>query len=247
VSSTGFRPAEIRARYPGDQYVAFHATRYAYLLDLVESLLDPNTKAILDIGPSWFSRLAQERFGVTVDTLGLDPDGASRTGHNYKFNLNDAQHPERWRKDIPTYRLVIMAEVIEHLYTAPRLVLGFVTTLLSPGGTLILQTPNAIALHKRLRMLVGRHPYEMIREDDRNPGHHREYTASEIRHAAETAGLRVTAYKAASYFDYRFTARGTSRLGALANLVYPRVPSSMRPAHTFLLTRPADGPARSRC
>src|SRR2546425_5162177 len=233
------RAAEIRARHPRDPYVAFHAMRYVYLLELLEKLLDRDTERILDIGPSWFPSLAQERFNIAVDTMGLDADGPHATGRNYLFNLNDAQDAGRWRHDIPAYSIVIMAEVIEHLHTAPALVLGFVASLLKPGGVLIVQTPNAVALHKRLRMLLGRNPYEMIREDESNPGHFREYTAHEIRSAAENAGLQVTAFDAASYFDYRFRGRKVSRIGALANLVYPHLPRTMRPAHTFLMTRQA--------
>ena len=59
------------------------------------------------------------------------------------------------------------------------------------GGVLVVQTPNAVSLPRRLAMLGGRNPYELIREDATNPGHFREYTAAELRRYAAVAGLAV--------------------------------------------------------
>src|SRR5205823_6516869 len=108
-----------------------------------------------------------------------------------QFDLNDAQSEDTWRRDIPRYDVVVMAEVIEHLYTAPELVLGFLKTLVADNGLVIIQTPNAAALSKRLKLLFGRNPYELIRVDTTNPGHFREYTSRELIRIAEGAGFEV--------------------------------------------------------
>ena len=63
--------------------------------------------------------------------------------------------------DLSGYELIIMAEVIEHLYTSPSLVPGLLQSLLRPGGLLIVQTPNALAIGRRFKMLLGRHPFEL--------------------------------------------------------------------------------------
>ena len=63
---------------------------------------------------------------------------------------------------------------------------------LAPGGHLILQTPNATALAKRIRMLFGRNPYDPIREESGNPGHFHEHTVDELVRAVDEAGLEVT-------------------------------------------------------
>ena len=97
--------------------------------------------------------------------------------YDTRFDLNDAQYRERWIRTPPIH-LAVMAEVLEHLYTAPTLVLGFAYSLMEPGGILIVETPNAASLKKRLRLLVGRHPYEMIRENAVNPGHFRPFHLS---------------------------------------------------------------------
>jgi 2-polyprenyl-3-methyl-5-hydroxy-6-metoxy-1,4-benzoquinol methylase len=94
------------------------------------------------------------------------------------FNLNDTPH-----SDIPaegTFDLICFNEVLEHLYTAPETVIPALVRLLRPGGTMVIQTPNAAALNKRLMLLIGRNPYERIRTDLTNPGHLRELTKAEL-------------------------------------------------------------------
>lgn len=198
-------------------YIATHAKRYGFLLDMVATIRNElgrylPTITILDIGPSFFTELMRVTFTEdTVVTLGFDspesrgghfPQGISFDQHRHlHFNLNDTQYPERWIK-IPPADLVVMAEVLEHLYTAPTLVLEFVYSLLSPGGFLILQTPNAASLKKRLRLLIGRHPYEMIRENVENPGHFREYTKSELLAIAHSCGFTVRSCEMSNYFSH---------------------------------------------
>ena len=99
------------------------------------------------------------------------------------------------------YDLVVMAEVIEHLPVSPSHVFAFLASLLRPGGYLLLQTPNACSLSKRLRMLCGRNPFELIREDMHNPGHFREYTVRELADYAGAAGFRVRRVHTANYFS----------------------------------------------
>jgi hypothetical protein len=54
---------------------------------------------------------------------------------------------------------IVFAEVIEHLFTAPELVLAYLHELLVPRGQLLLQTPNAASLRKRLKLALGRNPF----------------------------------------------------------------------------------------
>jgi 2-polyprenyl-3-methyl-5-hydroxy-6-metoxy-1,4-benzoquinol methylase len=91
--------------------------------------------------------------------------------------------------------------VLEHVYTAARPVLTFVASLLRPGGTLILQTPNAVSLGRRTSMLRGNNPYGMIREEKINPGHFCEFTVKELRQAAESANLTVAETTLTNFFE----------------------------------------------
>src|SRR5690606_8260379 len=112
----------------------------------------------------------------------------------YAFDLNDAQYPDKWI-DTPGMDMVVMGEVLEHLYTSPVHVFRFIASIMNPGGYLIVGTPNALAIQRRMELLVGRHPYEMIRETRDNPGHFREYTASELRELGDLAGLVTVEYE----------------------------------------------------
>lgn len=244
MSTGATTAAEIRGDDTG--YLAYHAPRYAYVMDvLARHGLGPGAK-LLDIGPSRLTGLLGERFGCRVDTLGFGDDGprGDRRGHlegrHFAFDLNRAQEQETWRRDLPVYDFVVCAEVLEHLYTAPQLVLAFLRTLLTDGGLLLLQTPNAASLPKRVKHLLGRNPFDMIRVDSRNPGHYREYTRRELLDLAPGLGFRVEMCSTGFYFDARFVhgvsgeGTGRSRVGALKNLVYPRLPPSLREGITLV-------------
>src|SRR5919197_1506019 len=198
-----FSASSIRGKDCG--YVAYHAPRYAFLLQLLAEYGVTASTTLLDIGPSRLTTLIHEGFGVRVDSMGFGPDHLADGARHFEFDLNFAQDETHWRKDLPRYECVVMAEVLEHLYTAPLLVLAFVKTLLVENGLLILQTPNAASLPKRLKLLLGRNPYEMLRIDRSNPGHFREYTISELRRLAEETGFCVERCMTRFYFDARFT------------------------------------------
>jgi SAM-dependent methyltransferase len=228
-------------------YEAFHAPRFAYLIGLIqrEGLIGPATR-VLDIGASRLTEMIRERFGGRVDTLGFTGDTKSARGDHYEFDLNRAQRETTWRRDLPTYDVIIMAEVLEHLYTAPELVLAFLTTLIKPGGTLVIQTPNAAAATRRLKLLLGRNPYERIRVDSTNPGHFREYTEAELRSIIDGAGFDVRAIDVRFYFDARYAHHGERPryqpvIGRLKNAAFALLPKSLRLGITVVARRRVPG------
>jgi hypothetical protein len=190
-------------------YIAYHRRRYALLLDVVgEALaLRPSPRPVLaDVAPLFQTTLlrALVPHGV-VHTVGFGaPPGGWGPGTpdavNVVFDLNDAYHRDRW-PDLPEpVDLVVMGEVIEHLYTAPEQVLACVAHWLAPGAAVVVQTPNAIALRKRLRLLAGRMPYDRIHHDRREARHFRELTLAELHEAAAAAGLRPERVVVGNYF-----------------------------------------------
>jgi 2-polyprenyl-3-methyl-5-hydroxy-6-metoxy-1,4-benzoquinol methylase len=124
--------------------------------------------------------------------------------------------------------VIVCAEVIEHLHVSPIPVLRFLGEALSPGGRLVVQTPNATALPKRLRMLLGRNPYDAIREEAGNPGHFHEYTVGELREAVEAAGLTVDRLLTANYFDHG------SRKNRAFRAFEPLLPGTLREGITVV-------------
>jgi 2-polyprenyl-3-methyl-5-hydroxy-6-metoxy-1,4-benzoquinol methylase len=241
---------ELRRRFPNDGYVAYHAQRYAELLEILHALPPRRTDRVLDIGRSNLTTLIAEVLDVPVDSLGFADDEVNSRGRHYQFDLNRAQHVDRWRTDLPVYELVVLAEVIEHLHTAPSLVLRFLRTLLADNGYLVVQTPNAATLSRRLKMLVGVNPYALISEDADDPQHFREYTRQELTNYAEEAGFGVQNVFMRSYFDQRFQAAGSpSRteqiVGAAQNATYRRLPPSLRTGMTFILRAGPNHPISS--
>lgn len=195
-------------------YLTIHAKRYAFLLKIISKIrrsIHDDKINIMDIGPSYLTEQIQNVFNNdTVYSLGYSHQ-ESRGGHFPKavrinedriihFDFNDVQYKDKW-VSVPTCKIVIMAEVMEHLYTAPNLMLHFIRTFLDTNGTLIIQTPNAVSLDKRISMLCGQNPYEMIRENNQSPGHFREYTKKELFSLAEMCNYTVIDFWYSNYFD----------------------------------------------
>jgi SAM-dependent methyltransferase len=227
----------------GEQlYIQTHSRRFAFLLNLVAELLG-RLKAgaeapakYLDIGPHMMTRLVDHFFErrVQINTLGWENPrlyDVARVSTHFEFDLNDAYDSHRWPEAVE-HDLVLMAEVIEHLYTAPEQVLAFLRRYVRPGGFLVIGTPNAVAIGHRLKMLLGRHPFERIRLDRTNPGHFREYTRQELVEVARGAGFTVDRVR---YNDYSPSSRWLW-LRPVVMLV-----PSFRPYMTLVLRRESAG------
>ena len=215
-------------RSPEEQvYLRTHRRRYALLLDLVGEL---GPKRILVVGPSFESELLRERLpGATVNTLGWqDHRFPLREGEQHvQLDLNAGDQPTLEPHDV-----IVCCEVIEHLHVPAAGVLRYLATGLAPEGRLIVQTPNATALPKRVRMLLGRNPYEPIRDEPANPGHFHEYTVPELRAAFEDAGLEVAQLVTANYFDHG------SRKNRAYRRVGPLLPPTLREGITIVARAP---------
>lgn len=183
-----------------DTYLECHARRYAHLLNTVAAITAARAPApltALDIGPGFQTTLLHAAFpALEIHTLGggFVPDFV-RSHH--EFDLNDFHHADR-RPSLAQYDLIIFCEVIEHLYTMPETVLARLRPHLRPGGALIVQTPNAVQWRHRVRMALGRNPYDRIIAS--RMGHYREYTAPELREIAAAAGFAVHALELRNYF-----------------------------------------------
>ena len=200
----------MQARVGG--YEAFHRVRFDYALAKAREVCPSRTAEVLDVGRSYLSlELLQAYDNVTTLGFPLEPHsftgvvdaaGAERVfkGHiAYDLNAAGSTPPAHTGEG---FDLVVFAEVLEHLHTAPELTLHVLKGLMRPGGHLILQTPNAVALHKRWALLAGRNPYERIRVNPLNPGHYREYTKAELIDYAEALGFDVVGHTYRDYFGW---------------------------------------------
>jgi Methyltransferase domain len=223
-------PLSLLARYtaPEEQiYLRTHAQRYERLLELVRPLAPTR---LLVVGPSYETVILRDAFpDATVNTLGWHDGRFPLREHesHVQFDLNDPNYPELEPHDV-----VVCSEVIEHLYVATVPVLRFLGSGLARGGHLVLQTPNATALAKRIRMLFGRNPYDPIREESGNPGHFHEHTVGELVAAVEAAGLDVTHVLTENYFDHG--SRKNRAYRALGRVM----PRSLREGVTVVALKP---------
>jgi len=218
------------------QFLAYHSRRYSLLLRKVNAVAArvqsagrPGPLRILDIGPGFQTELLRQVFATSViNSLGFrDTRFQPRLqDRHFEFDLNDAQFADKWPV-FEAHDVIVMAEVIEHLYTAPTLVLRCVASWLKSDGWLIVQTPNACSLHKRLRLLVGRNPYEPIRVTRNNPGHFHEYTRGELISMGGEAGLVPADVISTNYFD------NGSLSHKLYNAVSRFLPGSLRQGITI--------------
>lgn len=180
-------------------YFAYNRGRYVALagavartLELLDDVHASRPLRVLDIGPGYqtimFRRLWPD---LEIDTLGFPDDKfpPAPNEHRIVFDLNDASDQARWPELANTYDLITYCEVVEHLYTSPVHSFRFLAAGLAPQGLMLVTTPNGVALHRRLRLLLGRNPQELIREDLSNPGHYREYSRNELVELGRSAGL----------------------------------------------------------
>ncbi len=184
-------------------YLRFHARRYECLLQDIDGLLKnlKDNVRFLDIGVSTQTGILRKKLpGSIVNSMGLSDWHRTlcrEQDTHFVFDLNEAgasvvkpvQHD-----------IIIFAEVLEHLHISPKKVFLMLREWLSPGGFLLVQTPNACALHKRIAMLIGNNPFEMIRDDSSNAGHYREYTLRELIGIGEGAGFEAYSHSVRNYF-----------------------------------------------
>jgi hypothetical protein len=222
-------------------YLYYHAPRYDKALSLLCKYHKSGVRT-LDIGRSPFTKIAQMTIEENVDTLGFEVDGKTETGYNYQYDLNKSQHPSGYRHDLPVYDIIVFSEVIEHLFTSPALVLNFLRTILSNTGVIILQTPNAAVLHKRMQFLFGSNPFSLISENNLNPSHFREYTMKELVSYCRHSGFQIIEKNYENYFDYRYTNHANGKFSFkkafwVVNTFYRFMPNSMKPGLCLVIRK----------
>lgn len=217
-------------------YVRFHSRRYERLLSDIDGLVQDFGKKVklLDIGVSTQTEILRRKMAdAVVNSMGLfEGHGAlcRPQDRHFVFDLNNAGVR---RIEPVQHDLVIFAEVLEHLHVSPRKVFRMLNEWLLPGGILLVQTPNACALHKRIAMLSGRNPFDMIRDDSENPGHFREYTLRELIKTGEETGFELNRYSVRNYFT------AGSIIHKAYNLVCGVLPESFREGITISFRKTA--------
>lgn len=217
--------SDAETRKPIDYYDAEHwAERTAELLhrerlalSLLDSVLTPTVR-MLDVGCG---------NGLFLERIRRRLPGARLTGID--FSQYQVEHPvdpslrllqADLTRGIPcedgSFDVVYAAEIIEHLLD-PDLLLGEIHRVLSPGGTLVLTTPNLCAWYNRALFLFGVQPLfvesstrsstvgsgflRRFKRGSTPVGHVRIFNLDAIRDLLANNGFEVAALRGAS-FDY---------------------------------------------
>jgi len=180
-------------------YKQYHRYRFEKTLALCKKCCPNQEALVLDVGRSEFTSRLKSFFKNTY-SMGfeiLEDDGGHREGEGLKdikhivFDLNESDQPQKYPDYENTFDLIVLGETIEHLHIAAEYSLLLFKYLLKPGGKLLVTTPNAVTLKNRIKLLLGKNPYEKIRYYSKNPGHFREYTIKEIRMMALDVKFKI--------------------------------------------------------
>ena len=188
-----------------------YVTRFQFVLSIVKQYAPG--KRVLDVGCAQgnFSLALAER-GYAVVAIDLRPSFLRylrfkyEHGHLHCVTATVEAFPFR----ASTFDLVLLAEVIEHVAYPERLVRDLVR-LLSPGGVLVVTTPNGDRLHTGLPTLraVGDRRELVVRQFRPDAdGHLFLLTRAELLTVIENARLEVTQHQ---FFNTPWV---TGRLGA---------------------------------
>ena len=215
------------------KYLDYHLKRLSFTTSLVEQFTQMhNTQNILDIGPHFLTYCLAQMLKpkIKISTLGFSNERLCPSDlieNHFEINLNECSS-SLLPASQANFDLIVFSETIEHLCTSPKTILSFFSGLLKKerGAGILIQTPNAVSLPKRIRMLLGNNPFELIREDKTNPGHIREYTMKELENYAYDTGFEILSKKYCSFWI------GNSLTKMMINLV-----PSFRDGITLLLVR----------
>lgn len=217
-------------------YLRFHARRYGHLLEIlrrhrgqIQAAAGDQPFRILDVGPFFQTHLLRDAFSAPVDSVGFDaPFPMDRPAGERHVQVDLARALVDAPPQLGPYPLVVCAEVLEHLPVGPERTFAALAGWMKQDGYLLLQTPNAAALPKRLKLLAGVNPFDPpAREEGDFSKHVREYTLAELRRLAEQASL--TCVDRHTGDDYG--------QGSLRPVLSRLLPPGLRSAITLLLRR----------
>lgn len=144
-----------------EAYRRFHERRHALLLDVLHRHVPSRLRRCLDIGGggdvAGLGSVIRERFAGELHAVDLGDDvekGRQRGAVAVACNVDLEPLPY----EDAFFDLVLFASVIEHLYN-PHTVIREIARVLRPGGMLLLEAPNAVALGRRMDALLGRNPF----------------------------------------------------------------------------------------
>jgi 2-polyprenyl-3-methyl-5-hydroxy-6-metoxy-1,4-benzoquinol methylase len=186
--------AEVRRGFPFPRYMDSKLSRYVAIASQIMERVRPGS-TILSIGSgpcdleAILSKLGYSVTGVDDlrDQWHLMGKNRERIKHfakmmNVELVIESAGSSPLQKNH---FNAVLLIDIIEHLHTSPRELLNYAISCLKSGGVLLIETPNSVALSKRLKVLFGKTNHVDIEFFYWTIGeyrsHVREYTRAELR------------------------------------------------------------------
>jgi SAM-dependent methyltransferase len=167
----------------------------------------PKSALVLELGAgagAFSQRLRGAGYRVVASDL--DPVGFAAAGIPFAVCDLDDQWPEDLRDARPD--AICAIEVIEHL-KSPWKLLGDCSAVLSPGGVLVVSTPNISSAWGRTYFLLQGIPLGFSKRNMLAIGHINPLTFQEVAYIAECMGFEVIERLPAGEFEVT----GGSRIG----------------------------------
>jgi 2-polyprenyl-3-methyl-5-hydroxy-6-metoxy-1,4-benzoquinol methylase len=233
-------------------YLRMNVVRVVRLVELLRRR-GALTGRVLEVG-AWFGS-----FALTLRRLGYEVvacDRYSSYGDAFSAHtklLEDAgveivstarENELEQIAELGTFDAVLAAAVIEHVPHTPRHLLETLYGAVRPGGLLLLDTPNVARYWNRRAIERGETIFQPLKDqyhcEPPWEGHHREYTADELRWMLEEVGCRQVEVEFLDYNMLQFEELSAEHAECLARIVED--PSQ---SDTLLAAgrRPLEGPA----